>query len=196
MMAATIYHNPDCGTSRNALALLRHAGRPDRDRIPPHAAVSPRPSEIWRKRHGLQRARSPPPERHAVRRARSRHDLALTDDQLLDAIEWIRSCSIAPLSSPTKAWRCAVRPELVLDLLPYAPEGDLHKDDGSIPSSKTNPLTDFAALRAALEADNLPADDVAEEGNRRFFRFTTLDGESVGYRRFETYGKDALIRSS
>jgi arsenate reductase len=25
-MNATIYHNPDCGTSRNALALLRHAG--------------------------------------------------------------------------------------------------------------------------------------------------------------------------
>lgn len=25
-MKATIYHNPDCGTSRNALALIRHAG--------------------------------------------------------------------------------------------------------------------------------------------------------------------------
>lgn len=25
-MAATIYHNPDCGTSRNTLALIRHAG--------------------------------------------------------------------------------------------------------------------------------------------------------------------------
>ena len=26
MNDATIYHNPDCGTSRNTLALLRHAG--------------------------------------------------------------------------------------------------------------------------------------------------------------------------
>lgn len=25
-MHATIYHNPDCGTSRNTLALIRHAG--------------------------------------------------------------------------------------------------------------------------------------------------------------------------
>ncbi|MFC5741540.1 arsenate reductase (glutaredoxin) [Dyella tabacisoli] len=25
-MNATIYHNPDCGTSRNTLALIRHAG--------------------------------------------------------------------------------------------------------------------------------------------------------------------------
>ncbi|PXV55940.1 arsenate reductase [Dyella jiangningensis] len=25
-MRATIYHNPDCGTSRNTLAILRHAG--------------------------------------------------------------------------------------------------------------------------------------------------------------------------
>lgn len=26
MRAVTIYHNPDCGTSRNTLALIRHAG--------------------------------------------------------------------------------------------------------------------------------------------------------------------------
>jgi len=26
MIDVTIYHNPDCGTSRNALALIRHAG--------------------------------------------------------------------------------------------------------------------------------------------------------------------------
>jgi arsenate reductase len=26
MAEATIYHNPSCGTSRNTLALLRHAG--------------------------------------------------------------------------------------------------------------------------------------------------------------------------
>ena len=25
-MHATIYHNPDCGTSRNTLAMIRHAG--------------------------------------------------------------------------------------------------------------------------------------------------------------------------
>ena len=25
-MSVTIYHNPACGTSRNALALIRHAG--------------------------------------------------------------------------------------------------------------------------------------------------------------------------
>lgn len=25
-MDVTIYHNPDCGTSRNTLALIRHAG--------------------------------------------------------------------------------------------------------------------------------------------------------------------------
>ena len=25
-MDVTIYHNPDCGTSRNALAMIRHAG--------------------------------------------------------------------------------------------------------------------------------------------------------------------------
>ena len=26
MTAVTIYHNPDCGTSRNTLALIRNAG--------------------------------------------------------------------------------------------------------------------------------------------------------------------------
>ena len=26
MTAVTIYHNPDCGTSRNTMALIRHSG--------------------------------------------------------------------------------------------------------------------------------------------------------------------------
>lgn len=34
-MGVVIYHNPDCGTSRNVLALIRHVG------IEPTGAASP-----------------------------------------------------------------------------------------------------------------------------------------------------------
>jgi len=33
-MDAIIYHNPDCGTSRNTLALIRNAGIEPRHRVP------------------------------------------------------------------------------------------------------------------------------------------------------------------
>ncbi|GJK52539.1 hypothetical protein TUM17560_49160 [Serratia marcescens] len=31
-MSITIYHNPDCGTSRNTLALIRNSGAEPRDK--------------------------------------------------------------------------------------------------------------------------------------------------------------------
>ena len=38
-MTVTIYHNPDCGTSRNVLALIRNSGEePRRHRVSENAA--------------------------------------------------------------------------------------------------------------------------------------------------------------
>jgi N-acetylglutamate synthase-like GNAT family acetyltransferase len=49
------------------------------------------------------------------------------------------------------------------------------------------------ALAAALEAAQLPTEDLAEAG-RTFFAFEQ-DGRPVGYAGFEFYGADALLRS-
>jgi hypothetical protein len=38
-MSATIYHNPDCGTSRNTLGLIRNAGIPISIIAPCHRVV-------------------------------------------------------------------------------------------------------------------------------------------------------------
>ena len=37
-MSITIYHNPDCGTSRNTLAIIRQSGGADRHRVSENAA--------------------------------------------------------------------------------------------------------------------------------------------------------------
>ncbi len=84
-MRATIYHNPSCGTSRNALALIRHAGiEPtviDYLRDPP-----------TREQLGAMIAAAGLGVRDALRRKGTPYDElglddpALTDAQLLDAM--------------------------------------------------------------------------------------------------------------
>jgi arsenate reductase len=86
MTRATIYHNPDCGTSRNTLALLRDRG------------VEPQVVEYLKtppSRHELQELlrRAGLDVRDILRRKGTPYDElglgdpALTDEQLLDAIE-------------------------------------------------------------------------------------------------------------
>ncbi|MDQ0666655.1 MULTISPECIES: arsenic resistance N-acetyltransferase ArsN2 [unclassified Pseudomonas] len=48
-------------------------------------------------------------------------------------------------------------------------------------------------FRDALKSADLPADDIDLPG-RTFFEFT-MDGKSVGWGGFETYGADGLLRS-
>ncbi len=111
-----IYHNPACGTSRNTLAMIRHAG------IEPHVVeyLKTPPSRA------LIRSCSPAPAlsvRDVLRDTGTPYadlglgDPALTDERLLDAIGPTRSCSTAP--SWSARGRAPVRPsEAVLDLLP------------------------------------------------------------------------------
>jgi arsenate reductase-like glutaredoxin family protein len=43
-MSVAIFHNPACGTSRNTLALIRHAGiERERRRMTPTSALAERP---------------------------------------------------------------------------------------------------------------------------------------------------------
>jgi arsenate reductase len=84
-MDAIIYHNPDCGTSRNTLAMIRNAG------IEPHVVeyLKTPPSRAL-----LQQliARMGISVREAVREKATPYaqlglgNPALTDDQLLDAM--------------------------------------------------------------------------------------------------------------
>lgn len=124
-----IYHNPDCGTSRNTLAMIRNAG------IEPHVVeylkTPPARSLLVQL---LARAGLTP--RELLREKGTPYaelelgDPAPDDDALLDAMEAHPILINRPLVvTPLGVALC--RPsERVLDLLPNAQQGAFAKEDG------------------------------------------------------------------
>nr|WP_137830686.1 arsenate reductase (glutaredoxin) [Methylobacterium sp. L1A1] len=127
-MDVVIYHNPDCGTSRNTLAIIRNAG------IEPHVVEylkSPPNRTLVRQLAG----RAGIPVRGLLREKGTPFaelglaDTGLTDDQLLDAIEAHPILLNRPLVVSPKGVRLCRPSEAVLDLLP-AQQGEFVKEDG------------------------------------------------------------------
>ena len=116
-MDIVIYHNPACGTSRNALELIRHVG------VEPHVVeyLKTPPSRAL-----LQQliARMGISVREAVRDKAPAYaelglnDPALTDDQLLDAMMAHPILINRPIVVTPKGVRLCRPSERVLDLLP------------------------------------------------------------------------------
>jgi len=130
-MDVVIYHNPACGTSRNALALIRHIG------IEPHVIeyLKTPPSRAMMtalvERMGVP-LRSLLREKGTPFAELGLGDPALSDDQLLDAIEAHPILLNRPIVvSPLGAKLC--RPsEAVLDLLPSEGLKPFTKEDGEV----------------------------------------------------------------
>ena len=189
----TIYHNPDCGTSRNTLILLREGGVEPKvveyRRTPPSREVI----EGLAERIGF-------PLRDIMRRKGTPFaDLALDNpaigtDELLDAIAAHPILLNRPIvTSDARALLC--RPsDVVLDLMAWQPAKRILKEDGS-PFLKDRLISPSdPAFGAALVEAGLPGDDLMES-NRRFYAYDMLDGMHAGYAGFEQYGEDVLIRS-
>jgi arsenate reductase len=127
-MDVIIYHNPDCGTSRNTLAMIRHAG------IEPHVIeyLKTPPSRAL-----LQQliARMGISVRDAIRQKGAPYtelglaNPALTDDQLLDAMMAHPILINRPIVVTPKGVRLCRPSELILDLLPPQ-RGEFVKEDG------------------------------------------------------------------
>ena len=126
-----MYHNPACGTSRNALELIRHVG------IEPHVIEylkSPpsRAMVAWlAKRTGaplrdLLREKGTPFAELAL------NDPDLTDDQLLDAIEAHPILLNRPIVVSPLGVRLCRPSEAVLDLLPADDLKPFTKEDGEV----------------------------------------------------------------
>ncbi|MBA2074329.1 glutaredoxin-dependent arsenate reductase [Aeromonas veronii] len=129
MSAITIYHNPECGTSRNTLELIRNSGveptvihyletPPSRDQLVALIAAMAMPVR------DLLRKNVPPYE--ALGLAEDRFN----DDELIDAmlahpILINRPIVVTPLG--TKLCRPS---EVVLDILPDQQKGAFAKEDG------------------------------------------------------------------
>jgi arsenate reductase len=191
MPPVTIYHNPDCGTSRNTLALLRHA---DVElRVVEYLKTPPSRDAL---RSLIERAGLS--VRDVVRKKGTPYgELGLAgkdDGALLDAMMAHPILINRPIVESDKGVALCRPSDIVLDLLPRLPAADLVKEEGvpflydeKMPGS--NP-----ALVKALKAEDLPVGDV-EEPNRTFFVYRTLGGVVVGFAGYELYGADVFLRS-
>ncbi|MBB4369732.1 arsenate reductase [Bradyrhizobium sp. cir1] len=127
-MDAIIYHNPACGTSRNTLAMIRHAG------IEPHVIeyLKTPPSRVMLQQLVLRMGLS---VRELLREKGTPYaelglgNAALTDDQLLDAMMAHPILINRPIVVTPNGARLCRPSELVLDLLP-AQQGEFVKEDG------------------------------------------------------------------
>jgi arsenate reductase len=130
MPNVTIYHNPKCGTSRNTLALIRHAGiEPE---VIEYLKTPPNRETITNmvRQAGLTL-------REALRQKGTPFlELGLdkpdiTDSQLLDAIEMHPILLNRPFVITEKGANLCRPCEKVLDLLPSMPAKAFAKEDGT-----------------------------------------------------------------
>lgn len=127
----TIYHNPQCGTSRNTLAMIRQSGEepeiieylktpPSRERLKELVAlmgISPR---------ALLREKGTPYAELGL------GDTTLPDEALYDAMIEHPILINRPIVVSPKGARLCRPSELVLDLLDNPDIGDFSKEDGEV----------------------------------------------------------------
>jgi len=124
-----IYHNPACGTSRNALAMIRNAG------IEPHVVeyLKTPPSRVMLE-NLIERAGISP--RALLREKGTPYaelgldDAGLTDAQLIDAMMAHPVLINRPVIVSPLGVRLCRPSELVLDLIPAGQRGAFVKEDG------------------------------------------------------------------
>ncbi|MFQ2666617.1 glutaredoxin-dependent arsenate reductase [Aeromonas caviae] len=129
MSAITLYHNPECGTSRNTLALIRNSGveptiihyletPPSRDELVALIAAMGMPVRE------LLRKNVPPYE--ALGLAEDR----FSDDELIDAMLAHPILINRPIVVTPLGTRLCRPSEVVLDILPDPQQGAFAKEDG------------------------------------------------------------------
>ncbi|MEO6841483.1 MAG: arsenate reductase (glutaredoxin) [Bradyrhizobium sp.] len=138
-MDVIIYHNPDCGTSRNTLGLIRNAG------IEPHvveylktppsrALLAQLIARMGTTARALLREKGTPFDELGL------SDPDLTDDALLDAMMAHPILINRPIVVTTNSVRLCRPSEQVLELLPVQ-HRDFVKDDGERVIDSRQPTT-------------------------------------------------------
>jgi arsenate reductase (glutaredoxin) len=130
-MDVIIYHNPECGTSRNTLALIRHCG------VEPHVVeyLKTPPSRALLlsliARMNIP-AQSLLREKGTPFTALGLDNPALDDQQRVDAMLAHPILINRPIVVSPLGVRLCRPSEVVLDLLPPPPAGEFRKDDGEL----------------------------------------------------------------
>ena len=125
----TIFHNPQCGTSRNVLALIRNSG--DEPEVVEYLKTPPTRATLV----GLI-AEMGLPVREVLRQKGTPYDelglgdASLSDDALIDAMVAHPILMNRPIVVTPLGTRLCRPSELVLDILPSPQRGALAKEDG------------------------------------------------------------------
>lgn len=131
MSQITIYHNPNCGTSRNTLELIRNSGEeptvieylqtpPDRTTL--IGLIKDMGIEV----RALLRIKGTPYEELGL------GDASLTDEYLIDAMMAHPILMNRPIVVTPLGTRLCRPSEAVLDILPQAQVGSFVKEDGQV----------------------------------------------------------------
>ena len=129
MSGVTIYHNPECGTSRNVLALIRNSGEEPE-------VIDYQLSPPTREKLVALLAQMDMPVRALLRRKGTPYDAlglddpALSDAQLLDAMLAHPLLMNRPVVVTPLATRLCRPSEAVLDILPLPQRAAFTKEDG------------------------------------------------------------------
>jgi arsenate reductase len=130
-MDVIIYHNPQCGTSRNTLGLIRNAG------IEPHVVeyLKTPPTRLLLRqlidRMGAS-VRDVIREKGTPFQELGLGDPSLSDDRLLDAMMAHPILINRPIVVMPVGVKLCRPSELVLDLLPVPQGGEFRKEDGEL----------------------------------------------------------------
>jgi arsenate reductase len=124
-----IYHNPECGTSRNTLAMIRNAG------IEPHVieylkTPPARALLVQLVERASLTARALLREKGTPYAELGLGDVTLTDDQLVDAMMAHPILINRPLVVTAQGVKLCRPSELVLDILPAPQRHEFTKEDG------------------------------------------------------------------
>lgn len=136
MQDIIIYHNPDCGTSRNTLAMIRNAGLqphviPYLLAPPDRALLSSLIDRIGITPHALLRQSGTPYADLGLHEGLSR-------DEILDAMQTYPILINRPIVITASGVRLCRPSELVLEILPTPQQHPFTKEDGTPVS--TNPV--------------------------------------------------------
>lgn len=128
-MDVTIYHNPKCGTSRNTLALIRHAGIEPHvieylKDTPPRAVLVDLAAAMGTGPRAMLRRKEP------VYAELGLDDPAVSDAAVFDAMVEHPILIERPIVVSPRGVRLCRPSERVLDLLPPMPEKPFAKEDG------------------------------------------------------------------
>ncbi|VTS15598.1 arsenate reductase (glutaredoxin) [Streptococcus pseudoporcinus] len=135
MEKVSIYHNPNCGTSRNVLAMIKHAGlEPE---VVEYLVTPPTREELQEliKAMGfpvrdLLRTTVPEFEKHYL------DDPTKSDSQLLDAMMADPILINRPIVVTSKGVKLCRPSEVLLDILPVRLPSPFTKEDGQVVQPK------------------------------------------------------------